>query len=126
MSLPDLQKVLLSICACAIWASLCEFDSTSWKLSKPTAEAEHAELNHYTWWLWFMGWDPGSVPIPLVSHAVVMTHIQNRGRLAWMLAQGYSSSAKYQTNKNNKKTLIGNHSFTLDLVASLISLVLEQ
>ena len=42
---------------------------------------------------------PGSVPrcgpIPLVSsHAVVGTHIQNRGRLAQMLAQGQSSSSK--------------------------------
>ena len=42
---------------------------------------------------------PGSVPryssTPLVSgHAVPVTHIQNRGRLAQMLAQGKSSSAK--------------------------------
>ena len=34
-------------------------------------------------------------PTPLVnSHAVVATHIQNRGRVAQMLAQGKSSSVK--------------------------------
>ena len=42
---------------------------------------------------------PGSVPrsrpIPLIgSHAVVATHVQNRGRLEQMLAQGETSSAK--------------------------------
>ena len=40
-------------------------------------------------------------PTPLIGgHAVVMTHMQNRGRLTQMLAQGESSSAK-QTKKNN-------------------------
>ena len=42
---------------------------------------------------------PGLVPrcgsTPLIGgHAVAATHIQNRGRLAQMLAQGESSSAK--------------------------------
>ena len=38
---------------------------------------------------------PRSRPIPLVSgHAVVAAHILNRGRLAPILAQGKSSSAK--------------------------------
>ena len=38
---------------------------------------------------------PRSGPTPLVSgHAVAATHIQNRGRLAQMLAQGDSSSAQ--------------------------------
>ena len=41
-----------------------------------------------------MGLDPGHRPIPLISHAMAATHIQNRGRLAQMLAQGESSSAK--------------------------------
>ena len=36
---------------------------------------------------------PGCRPIPLVSGpTVAVTHIQNRGRLAHMLAQGQSSS----------------------------------
>ena len=42
---------------------------------------------------------PGSVPghgptSLLGSHAMVVTHIQNKGRLAQILAQGRSSSAK--------------------------------
>ena len=42
---------------------------------------------------------PGCGPVPLFGgHVAEMTHIQNRGRLAWMLAQGKSSSAK----KNNE------------------------
>ena len=44
--------------------------------------------------------DPGCGPTPLVSHAVEASHTQSGGRLAWMLAQGQSSSAK-QTNKQN-------------------------
>ena len=36
-----------------------------------------------------MGLVPGGRPTPLVGdHAVVVTHIQNRGRLAQILAQG--------------------------------------
>ena len=47
-----------------------------------------------------LGSVPGHGSTTLVgSHAVVVTHIQNRGHLAHMLAQGDSSSAK-QTNKN--------------------------
>ena len=34
------------------------------------------------------GSDPRHGPTPLVSHAVVITHIQSRGILAQMLAQG--------------------------------------
>ena len=34
-----------------------------------------------------------------VSHAVVLTHTQNRGSLAWMLAQGKSSSAMRKKEK---------------------------
>ena len=38
---------------------------------------------------------PRHRPTPLMGgHAVVVTHKQNRGRLAQMLAQGQSSSAK--------------------------------
>ena len=44
--------------------------------------------------------DPGWGPTPLISsHAVAITHLQNRARLAQMLAQAESSSAK-----NNKQT----------------------
>ena len=39
-----------------------------------------------------MGFDPRHRPTPLISNAVAATHIQNRGRLAQMLAQGESSS----------------------------------
>ena len=42
-----------------------------------------------------LGSVPGCRPTPLISgHAVVATHIQNRGRLAQMLAQGESSAKK--------------------------------
>ena len=36
------------------------------------------------------------------SHAVEVTHIQNRGRLALMLAQGQCPSPKESPNKQNK------------------------
>ena len=52
---------------------------------------------------------PRCGPTPLVSScAVVVTHMQKRGRLAQMLAQGESSSAKNQTKQkqNNQKTQI--------------------
>ena len=42
----------------------------------------------------FTGSDPGHRPTPLISHVVAATHTQNRRRLAQMLAQGKSSSAK--------------------------------
>ena len=42
----------------------------------------------------FTGSDPGHGPAPLTSHAVAVSHIQNRGRLAQVLAQGQSSSSK--------------------------------
>ena len=42
----------------------------------------------------FAGSDPWCRPTPLISHAVEASHIQNRGRLAQMLAQGPSSSQK--------------------------------
>ena len=41
------------------------------------------------------GLTPGPRPTPLMGgHAVAATHIQNRGRLPQILAQGKSSSAK--------------------------------
>ena len=43
----------------------------------------------------------GCRPVPLGgSHAVVVTHIQNRGRLAQMLAPGESSSSKKREISN--------------------------
>ena len=52
------------------------------------------------------GSDPGHGRTLFVGgHAVVVTHIQNRGRLAQMLAQGESSSAK---KKKKKKRLAQN------------------
>ena len=48
------------------------------------------------------GSDPGCRPTPLDSHAVAVTHIQNRGRLAQMLAEYKSSSAKKQTNRKTQ------------------------
>ena len=45
---------------------------------------------------------PGHGPMLFVSHAVVVTHIQNRIRLAQMLAQGQSSSAKKKKSINKK------------------------
>ena len=53
------------------------------------------------WQLGFTASDPGRGPIPLVSHAVAATHVQNRGRLAQMLAQGASSLAKKK--KTNRR-----------------------
>ena len=45
---------------------------------------------------------PGHGPTPLVSsHAVAVTHIQNGGRLAQMLAQGDSSSSKKRKISNS-------------------------
>ena len=41
-----------------------------------------------------MGSDPRHRPIPLTSHAVEVPQLQNRGRLAQMLADGWSSSAR--------------------------------
>src|SRR3712207_7940951 len=50
---------------------------------------------------------PGSVTrhrptLLLHSHAVAATHIQNRGRLAQMLAQGEYSSAKMKDRKSTR------------------------
>ena len=43
----------------------------------------------------FMGLDPGCGPTYCSSsHSVVVSHIENRGRLAQMLAHGQSSSSK--------------------------------
>ena len=36
----------------------------------------------------FTGWDPGSRPTPLVSHAMEASHIQNRGRVAMDVSSG--------------------------------------
>ena len=47
-----------------------------------------------------LGLVPGHRATPLIgSHAVAVTHIQNRGRLAQMLAQGKSSSGKIKKKK---------------------------
>ena len=40
------------------------------------------------WWPKFTGLDPKHRSTPLISHAMMATHIQNRERLAQMLAQG--------------------------------------
>ena len=47
----------------------------------------------------FMGLDPRCRPTLLISHAVAGSHMQRRGRLAQMLAQGKSSS-KTKSGKN--------------------------
>lgn len=39
-------------------------------------------------WPRFEGSDPGCGPTPLISHAVEASHIQSRGKLAQVLAQG--------------------------------------
>ena len=44
--------------------------------------------------LGFVGSDPKRGPTPLISYTLAATHIQNRVRLAWMLAHGQSSSSK--------------------------------
>ena len=63
-----------------------------------------------------LGLVPGHRPTPLVSdYVVAMTHIQNRGRLAQMLAQGKSSSAK-------KKVLFVASSSEHTLVDCLLSI----
>ena len=55
----------------------------------------------------FMGLDPRHRPMHhSSSHAVVVSHIQNRGRLAWMLAQGQSppnthTQTSHSANKRN-------------------------
>ena len=36
-------------------------------------------------WPGFMGSDPGHGPTPFISHAVEVSHVPNRGRLAQML-----------------------------------------
>ena len=47
-----------------------------------------------------MGSDPGHRPTHYLSnHAVVASHMQNRGRLAQMLAQEQSSSPERKQNK---------------------------
>ena len=46
-----------------------------------------------------LGLVPRHGPAPLISsHAMVTTHIQDRGKLAQMLAQGKSSSEKKKKN----------------------------
>ena len=47
------------------------------------------------WWPGFEGLDTGRGPTLLISHAVVVSHIQSQGRLAQMLTQGDSSSQKF-------------------------------
>ena len=51
-----------------------------------------------------LGLIPEHRPTPLNGgDAVAVIHIQNRGRLAQMLAQGESSSAKEKRKKERKK-----------------------
>ena len=50
------------------------------------------------------GLDPGHRPTySSSSHAVAVSHIQNRGRLVQMFAQGQSSSAKEEEEEERKK-----------------------
>ena len=52
----------------------------------------------------FAGSDSGCAPTHRSSsHAVVASHVQNRGRLTQMLAQGQSSLQRKQTNKQKLK-----------------------
>ena len=51
-----------------------------------------------------MGLDPGCEPTHCsLSHAVVASHIQNRARLAQMLAQGQASLSKKRRTGNRCK-----------------------
>ena len=51
-----------------------------------------------------LGSVPGYGPLPLVSsHVVAVTHIQNRGRLAQMLALGKSFSAKKKGKEKKER-----------------------
>ena len=59
----------------------------------------------------FAGSDPGRRPTPLIIHAVEASRVQNRGILAWMLAQGKSSSRK--TKKNKKPQSKTHHTILL-------------
>ena len=63
----------------------------------------HSSLAAWDSWAWI----PGEDLHHSSSHAVASTHIQNRGRLEEMLAQGQSSSAKKIKIKikNEKKLL---------------------
>ena len=45
------------------------------------------------------GSDPECRPTPVISHALEASHIQRRGRLAQVLAQGKSSSHKHKKIK---------------------------
>ena len=62
------------------------------------------------WWPGFVGSDPGHGCTPLISHAVEASHIQNRGRLAEMLAHGESFSHTHtQTKKPPTEMYIDIH-----------------
>lgn len=52
-----------------------------------------------------MGSDPGHGPTPLISHAVVASHVQNRGKWACMLAQGQSSSPKKEEEEEEEHSI---------------------
>ena len=52
-----------------------------------------------------MGLNPRCGPVPFVSRAVEAPHRQNRGRWAWKLAQGQSSS-KNKIFKKKKRRMV--------------------
>ena len=73
-----------------------------WLLKKPNGWGQPHGLVVKSSTLCFSG--PGSVPRSRLTshiggHAMVATHLQNRGRLPQMLAQGDSSSAKMKETK---------------------------
>ena len=69
-----------------------------------------------------MGLDPAHASTHRSSsHAVVASHIQNRGRLAQMLAQGHSFSPK-----KKKKLMLYIFEIFMDQQMSFIILVLKH
>ena len=66
--------------------------------------AEWLKFRALLWWQGFSGLDPRRTPTPLISHAVEASHIQSRGGLAQMLAQGESSSLQKKERKKERNT----------------------
>ena len=69
----------------------------------PMAEWVKFCVPHFSGW-GFLGLAPGYGPTPLLSHAVEASHIQNRGRLVQMSAQGQSSSSE-KKEKDSQRML---------------------